>query len=109
MQAERHCGVSDGGGRQPLHREPNLSLGQLLDGRDHTTRKVSKQDENDGVAQDPRKHGHVSKGPFPRTYQSVVQPAVQGSVRPVTYTFEVNLSCTAGSTTRSKTERVVPI
>jgi hypothetical protein len=37
----------------------------------------------------------LCKGPFPRTYKSVVQPAVQGSVQPVTYTFEVNLSCTA--------------
>jgi hypothetical protein len=47
-----------------------------------------------------------NKGPFRQTYKSVVQPAIQGSVLHVTYKFEVNLPCTAGSTTRSKTESV---
>jgi hypothetical protein len=34
------------------------------------------------------------KGPFP--YKSVLQPAVQASVQPVAYKFEVNWPCAAG-------------
>jgi hypothetical protein len=50
--------------------------------------------------------------PFPWSYKSVAQPAVAGlrtgrHVQAVTYKFEVNLHCTAGSTTRVKTEKTV--